>query len=82
MKLLSWCYYHSDRYGFLNEGSREVLRGGGLPRGSTPTLSGSIGGQVNIHIVLVARFIVELAFNVTILRYSEGIETTNLAADR
>ena len=60
----------------------EVLRGGGLPRGGTPTLSGSIGGQLNIHMVLVTRFTVELAFNVTILRYSEGIGTTNLAADR
>ena len=60
----------------------EVLRGGDLPRGGTPTLSGSIGGQVNIHMVLVTRFTVELAFNVTILRYSEGIGTTNLAADR
>ena len=82
MKVLSWCYYHSDCYPNLVKELGEVLRGGGLTRGSTRTLSGSIGGQVNIHIVLVARFTVELAFNVTILRYSEGIETTNLAADR
>ena len=45
MKVLSWCYYHSDCYPNLVKELGEVLRGDGLTRGSRLLYQGRSEGK-------------------------------------